>query len=160
MIICDKVWIWCSLWCPLLWWINPPKLMKILDHTGVGIYNNCIPIMFILEDLSLVQRKLLLTFAVFQVPIAQNNKYIKAAYFRVACPKFLQLSPPQDFVFPAHCSTTEFASTQQVFKIYLLARWNQRAPTNGAMVMSGTSRLLDSSLQYNHDIAVITANLF
>ena len=61
--------------------------MKILDHTGVGIYNNCIPIMFILEDLSLVQRKLLLTFAVFQVPIAQNNQYTKGTYLEVACPE-------------------------------------------------------------------------
>ena len=28
--------------------------------------------------------------AVFEVSLAQNNQYIKAAYFEVACPELLQ----------------------------------------------------------------------
>lgn len=68
------------------------------------------------------------------MPIDQNNEYIQAAYFWVACPELLQLSPPPDFVFPAHYTTPELASTEQVSKTYLLARWNQQAATKGTMV--------------------------
>lgn len=72
-------------------------LSSLIDITSrKGIYDDCFPARGpIFKQIRGVQRKslsLLLLF--FQVPIAQNNQYTKAAYFVVASSATLQLGKP------------------------------------------------------------------
>lgn len=62
------------------------------ESPGEGIYDNLIPLGgYVFRQKWGVQRKPIATFAVFQVPTAQNNCYTKVARFGAACPELLQL---------------------------------------------------------------------
>ena len=59
---------------------------SLVDETpGEGIYNNRVPFGgSVFRQIKGIQRKPVPTFAVFQMPLAQNNQYTKAEYLGAA----------------------------------------------------------------------------
>ena len=64
------------------------------------------------------------------------------------------------FLLTAGPLNPELSGPQEASETYLLAVWNWGVATKRTECVSDTERLLDSSLQYNHGIAVVIANLF